>query len=37
MHTLRLILLLNYGVARLVAVVLAMKHLLLLRLRISIP
>ena len=37
LHTLRLILLPNYGVARLIAVVLAMKHLLLLRLRISIP
>jgi len=37
LHALRLILLLNYGVARLIAVVLAMKLLLLLRLRISIP
>ena len=37
MHSLRLIALLHYDVARLVTVILALKYLLLLDARISIP
>ena len=37
MHSLRLIALLHYGVLRLVTVILALKHLLLLHARISSP
>jgi hypothetical protein len=37
LHALRLIVLLDYGLARLVTVVLTLKNLLLLHARISIP
>jgi hypothetical protein len=37
LHSLRLIVLLHYGVLRLVTVILALQHLLLLHARISIP
>ena len=37
LHSLRLIALLHYGVLRLVTVILALKHLLLLHARISSP
>lgn len=37
LHALRLIVLLHYGIARLITVILALKHRLLLRVRISIP
>ena len=37
LHSLRLIVLLHYGIVRLVTVVLALQHLLLFRVRISVP
>ena len=37
MHSLRLIALLHYGIVRLVAVILTLKHLLLLDARIASP